>query len=129
MEVYVSRKVPVQTLTVPASSSEEAHEIVGRLVRGGFARNSMEVEQRGPESFVVLLHTRSVNLARAQKAIEGTSLTDRLGRPSEAQLIMMGLGAAAIAGAALYAYLSARRSDDRFGELTRVERLARGITS
>ena len=92
------------TLTLPASSLEEAHAMIGRLANAGFARNSMAVE-REDDAFEVTLHCREANRARAQQVAAGGGFA--FGSPGA--LAALGLIALAT-GAGILVALTAKRA-------------------
>lgn len=95
------------------TSREAAHAAKARLVRAGFARNSIDIYRRG-DDFVVHLPTREENRGRAARILKGWSLVDSARRGGWAAADGLGsnpvlaLGIAALAGFALYGLTSRR---------------------
>ena len=102
-------------VTTPATSIEEAHEIVGRLSQAGFARNSIHVKRIDESSSVeVHLHVREANRERAEQAFRNAHGGFDVGRlPSAGTALAIGIGAAAI-GAGIFAALTARTMIPRY---------------
>lgn len=78
-----------------------------RLVRAGFARNSIDIDRDG-DAFEVRISTREENRARVERVLKRSPLADDLRRTGAAALDglsgnrALALGLAALAGFALY---------------------------
>ncbi|WP_232628360.1 hypothetical protein [Methylobacterium sp. Leaf118] len=95
------------------SSREAAHAAKARLVRAGFARNSIDIYRRG-DDYVVHLPTREENRNRAARILKGWALVESAKRGGWAAADGLGshpllaLGVAALAGFALYGLTNRR---------------------
>lgn len=78
-----------------------------RLVRAGFARNSIDIDRRG-DGFEVWISTRDENRERVERILNGSAVADDLRRAGSATMDAfngnraLALGLAALAGFALY---------------------------
>lgn len=85
-----------------------------RLVRAGFARNSVDLYRRG-DVYTVWIPTREENRRRAERALTGRAPLRAMGRGGAAALDSVGsnpvlaLGLAALAGFALFGLTRSRR--------------------
>jgi hypothetical protein len=86
-------------IRLPASSLEDAHEMIGRLTSIGLPRQSMNVAPREDGNYHVAVHTHEKNRARILRSVRG--LTDQ-GASSAMKTGAM-LGGAALIGAGLWA--------------------------
>lgn len=95
------------------SSHSAARAAKERLVRAGFARNSIDIERDG-DIFVVHLPTQEANWQRAARILKGRALVEKAKSTGWAAADTLGthslltLGLAALAGFALYGLTSRR---------------------
>ena len=100
-------------IRLPASSLEEAHEIIGRLTGIGVPRQSMNVTPHEDDSYHVAVHTHEADRERVTRAAEGFN---GQGVPNA---VMTGaiLGGGALLGAGLWAmWRNANRMRELVGE-------------
>ena len=95
------------------TSRDAAHAAKERLVRAGFARNSVDIDRDG-EAYVVHLPTREANRRRAARVLRRQALAEDARRRGWAAADALGthplltLGAAAFLGFALYGLTNRR---------------------
>lgn len=95
------------------TSRAAAHAAKDRLVRAGFARNSIEIDRHG-DTYVVHLPTQEANRRRAARILKGHALVESAQRTGWAAADTLGsnrlltLGLAALAGFALYGLTNRR---------------------
>jgi hypothetical protein len=94
------------SVTVPSLKAARAAR--DRLSRAGFARNSVEIDRLGDESFEVSIVTRPENHARAESILTGSPLAQDLREAGQSAMGHLqhnrglALGLAALAGFALF---------------------------
>jgi hypothetical protein len=113
--MHVAEKLmSTSILTSVAFPSLKAARVVrDRLIRAGFARNSIDIERHG-EEFEVSISTREENRARAERILSGSPLGNDL-RAASTQALgafhgnqLLALGLSALAGFALYSLMNRR---------------------
>src|SRR4051812_43788975 len=95
----MARGYRLTVIRVPASSRENAHEIVGRLTGIGLLRPSIDVAAQGG-SYHVVVHTHEGNRERIMRAAGHGFTGEGLNR---AVLTGTAVGSAALIGAGLWA--------------------------
>lgn len=94
-------------------SLEAARAAKDRLVRAGFARNSIDIDREG-DTFIVHLPTQEANRQRAARILRGRAMIESAKSTGWAAADTVGsnrlltLGLAALAGFALYGLTSRR---------------------
>ncbi|RYD67750.1 MAG: hypothetical protein EOP83_02195 [Verrucomicrobiaceae bacterium] len=86
-----------------------AHSAKMRLLREGFARNSIDIDRNADDLFDVTISTREENRARAERALT-RGATGQTYDALTANPILFGMGLAALAGIAFYALLNRRET-------------------
>ncbi|MEN3212995.1 hypothetical protein PUR23_23660 [Methylorubrum populi] len=95
------------------ASREAAHAAKARLVRAGFARNSIDIERDG-DTYIVHLPTQEANRRRAERILKGRAIIESAKSTGWAAADTLGsnrlltLGLAALAGFALYGLANRR---------------------
>lgn len=95
------------------ATRDSAHAAKSRLVRAGFARNSIDIFRSG-DGFVVRVPIREENRARAARLLKGTALVERAkhGGLAAADRVgsqpLLALALAGLAGFVLYGLTNRR---------------------